>query len=129
MLFSCYCCHDCSIMTCKTIWCNAYVLNTLENNHRTGTKQLPLWKTQGPFAGLLCCVLWQKLYCHNKLSSPRSRNGNWWTVNPLTPVRDWDRISPYYIYAISCRQVMRIKKNINYWITNWSDAKFSKLTW
>ena len=30
--------------------------------------------------------------------------------NPLTPVSDQDRISPYYIYTISCRQVMRIKK-------------------
>ena len=38
--------------------------------------------------------------------------------NPLTLVRDQDRISPYYIYTISRRQVMRIKKNINYGITN-----------
>ena len=30
--------------------------------------------------------------------------------NLLTPVSDQDRISPYYIYAISFRQVMRIKK-------------------
>ena len=40
------------------------------------------------------------------------------TVNPLTPVRDQDRISPYYIYTASCRQVMRIKKNTNHGITN-----------
>ena len=39
-------------------------------------------------------------------------------LNPLTPVSDQDRISPYCIYTISCRQVMRIKKNINYGITN-----------
>ena len=39
-------------------------------------------------------------------------------INPLTPVSDQDRISPYYIYTISHRQVMRIKKNINYGITN-----------
>ena len=32
------------------------------------------------------------------------------SVNPLTPMSDQDRISPYYIYTISCRQVMRIKK-------------------
>ena len=38
--------------------------------------------------------------------------------NPLTLVRDQDRIPPYYIYTISYRQVMRIKKNINYGITN-----------
>ena len=50
------------------------------------------------------------------------------TVNPLTPMSDQDRISPYYINTISCRQVMRIKSNINYGITNWSNAKFSKLT-
>ena len=47
---------------------------------------------------------------------------------PLTPVSDQDRISPYYIYAISCRQVVRIKKNINYGITDWSDTKVFKLT-
>ena len=28
----------------------------------------------------------------------------------LSPVSDQDKISPYYIYKISCRQVMRIKK-------------------
>ena len=33
--------------------------------------------------------------------------------NPLTPMSDQDRISPYYIFTISSRQVMRIKKNIN----------------
>ena len=32
---------------------------------------------------------------------------------------DQERISPYHIYTISCRQVMRIKKNIHYTITNW----------
>ena len=31
-------------------------------------------------------------------------------LNPLTPMSDQDRISPYYIYTIPCRQVMRIKK-------------------
>ena len=40
-----------------------------------------------------------------------------YTVNPLTPMSDQDRISPYYIYTMSCKQVMRIKKNINYGIT------------
>ena len=50
------------------------------------------------------------------------------TINPLTPVSDQDRISPYYIYTISYRQVMRIKKTVNYGITNWSNIKFSKLT-
>ena len=34
------------------------------------------------------------------------------------PMSDQDRVSSYYIYTISCRQVMRIKKNINYGITN-----------
>ena len=33
--------------------------------------------------------------------------------NPLTPVSDQDRISPYNINTISSRQVMRIKKNIS----------------
>ena len=34
-------------------------------------------------------------------------------VNPLTPMSDQDKISPYNIDTISSRQVMRIKKNIN----------------
>ena len=38
--------------------------------------------------------------------------------NPLIPVSDQDRISPYYIYTILCRQVMRIKKNVNNRIAN-----------
>ena len=42
----------------------------------------------------------------------------------LTHMSDRDRISPYHIYTISCRQVMRIKKDINYRIT-----KFFKLTY
>ena len=39
-------------------------------------------------------------------------------VNPSTPMSDQDRISPYNITTISSRQVMRIKKNINYGIAN-----------
>ena len=34
-------------------------------------------------------------------------------INPLTPIRDQERISPYNISTISSRQVMRIKKNLN----------------
>ena len=33
--------------------------------------------------------------------------------NPLIPMSDQDRISPYYMHTISSRQVMRIEKNIN----------------
>ena len=33
-------------------------------------------------------------------------------VSPSTPMSDQNRISPYYIYTISSRQGMRIKKNI-----------------
>ena len=33
--------------------------------------------------------------------------------NPLTPVSDQDRISPYNINIISSRQVMRITRNTN----------------
>ena len=39
-------------------------------------------------------------------------------INHLTSVGDQDRISAYYINTILCRQVMRIKKNINDGITN-----------
>ena len=35
------------------------------------------------------------------------------TVNPLTPMSDQDRISPYNINTVSTKQVMRINKNIN----------------
>ena len=34
-------------------------------------------------------------------------------LNPLTPMSDQDRISPYNINTISTGQVMRIQKNIN----------------
>ena len=34
-------------------------------------------------------------------------------VNPLTPMSDQDRISPYNINTISNRQVMQRKRNIN----------------
>ena len=34
-------------------------------------------------------------------------------INPLTPISDQDRISPYSINTISSRQVVRIKKYIN----------------
>ena len=40
------------------------------------------------------------------------------SFNPLTPMSDQDRISPYNISTISSRQVMRIKKNINIGITS-----------
>ena len=33
--------------------------------------------------------------------------------NPLSPMSDLNRISPYNVITISSRQVMRIKKNIN----------------
>ena len=41
------------------------------------------------------------------------KNPSWDVINPLSPVSDQDRISSYYIYTKSCRQVMRIEKNIN----------------
>ena len=48
--------------------------------------------------------------------------------NPLTPISDQDRISPYNINTISTRKVMRIKKNINLGIISGSNTKFSVLT-
>ena len=48
--------------------------------------------------------------------------------NPLSPTGDLDRSSPYIISMISSRQVIRIKKNINWEIIGWSNSKFSKLT-
>ena len=37
-------------------------------------------------------------------------------INSSTLMSDQDRISPYNIYIISSRQVMRIKKNSNWGI-------------
>ena len=42
-----------------------------------------------------------------------SSSENLENINPLKPMSDQDRISPYNINAISSREVMRIKKNIN----------------
>ena len=36
------------------------------------------------------------------------------TLNPLAPMSDQDRLSPYNVNTISTRQVMRIKKTINF---------------
>ena len=49
-------------------------------------------------------------------------------VNPLTPMSDEDRISPYNINTISSRQMVRIKKYINLGIISRSNTKFSELT-
>ena len=48
-------------------------------------------------------------------------------INPLTPMGDKDRISPYSIHKISSRQVIRIKRNINKGIISWFSNKFSEL--
>ena len=40
-------------------------------------------------------------------------------INPLTPMSDQDRISPYIIIAKWSRIVIRIKKNINWGIISW----------
>ena len=50
---------------------------------------------------------------HHKNKYKGDKNKEEILVNPLTPMSDQDRISPYNINTISTRQVMRIKKNIN----------------
>ena len=50
------------------------------------------------------------------------------SFNPLTPISDQDRISPYIINTLSTREVMRIKKNIDLGLISWFDTKFSELT-
>ena len=63
------------------------------------------------------------IYCmsHN-LQIPRT-NAFYWLVpfNPLTLTGDHSRISPYNINTISSRQVMRLTKNINQEIINYSN--------
>ena len=49
-------------------------------------------------------------------------------INPLTPMSDRDRISPYSIDIMSSRQVVRIKKYINLGIISRSNTNFSELT-
>ena len=51
---------------------------------------------------------------------------NLW-LNPLTPISDQDRISPYNIDTISSSQVMRMIKNINQEISMWFNTKFSRI--
>ena len=58
----------------------------------------------------------------------KKRNHELKCLNPLIPMSDQDRISPYNINTISSRQVMRIKKNINKGIISSSNTKFSILT-
>ena len=41
-----------------------------------------------------------------------------WDINPLNPVSDQEITSPHYIHTVSCRQVMRIKKNNSSGIAN-----------
>ena len=67
-------------------------------------KEIPIFKKK------VKQILNHTAYIHKLFAKP--------CFNPLTLVRDQDRIPPYYICTISCRQVMRIKKNINYRITN-----------
>ena len=66
------------------------------------------------------CIFWVNLYLSRTVTST--------SFLPFTPTSDQDRISPYNIYTISSRQVMRIEKNINYGIISWSNTKFSELT-
>ena len=48
-------------------------------------------------------------------------------INPLTPMADQERISPYNVNTISTRYEMRIKKTINLGIIRWLNTKFSEL--
>ena len=48
-------------------------------------------------------------------------------LNPLTPKCDQDRISLYNNNTKLRRQVVRIKKNVNWRIISWSNSKFSEL--
>ena len=50
--------------------------------------------------------------------------------NPLAPMSDQDRISPYNIDTISTKEVIRIKKNINLGITSQSSTEFfERIVW
>ena len=48
-----------------------------------------------------------------KAECGKTEKSNLQILNLLTPMNDQDRISPYNIKTISCRKVMRIKRNIN----------------
>ena len=49
-------------------------------------------------------------------------------INLLAPISDQDRSFLDTINTILSRQMMRIKKNINWGIISWCNTKFSKLT-
>ena len=53
---------------------------------------------------------------------------NHFPFNPLIPVSDQDRISPYNINTKSRRKVMSTRKSINWGIISWSNTKFSEVT-
>ena len=90
--------------------------------------------------------IWYLAFTLKKCSLPKTRlwlkKIHWWFqhatkwttkcwaggLNPLTPMNDQYRISPYNINTISSRWVMRIKKNINLGIISRSNSKFSELT-
>ena len=49
-------------------------------------------------------------------------------LNPFTHISDQERISPYNVYTLTSRQVMRIKKNaIRGLVVNLTNTKFSRL--
>ena len=49
-------------------------------------------------------------------------------LNPFTHMSDQERISPYNVYTLTSRQVMRIKKNaIRGLVVNLTNTKFSRL--
>ena len=48
-------------------------------------------------------------------------------LNPLTPRSDLHATSPYNLFTLSSKQVMRILKLIMSKLSSWSNTKFSSL--
>ena len=89
------------------------VLNDNQNEHLFN-----VMKRLDKFAEVITFVVYTSCDFHpNILVKALPCNLNYklsqYIFNPLTPLSDQDRISPYYICTVSCRQVMRIKKNLN----------------
>ena len=53
--------------------------------------------------------------------------GTWYWIKYLTTMIDQNRISSHNIYKISSRKVMRLRKNINQGIINWTN--FITIVW
>ena len=119
----------------SSFWNKKYFPPLLE--HRFILKVPPRWKVLlwfSPSSDVALCFkpcwsLWQSQVFFFFFFFFFSFLINHFPFNPLIPVSDQDRISPYNINTKSRRKVMSTRKSINWGIISWSNTKFSEVTW